>query len=189
MAIKNLVDEKFGSWVVIKFDGFGGSQPYWECRCICGKVKSVSGGSLLAGTSKSCGCQRRSRLTHGKTGTPEHKIWGSMHGRCTSKYHTSYDRYGARGVKVCKRWKSFENFLADMGERPTPEHQIERKDNTKDYAPDNCVWATAKEQARNRRSSKFIDYEGQRMTVAEAAERAGVHYVTFWKRLRKQGIV
>lgn len=105
----------------------------------------------------------------------EYSIWMNMRARCNNPRNTSYDRYGARGIRVCDRWESdFLNFLEDMGRRPSPDHSIDRHDNDGDYTPDNCRWATRKEQCRNRRSSKFIEFRGHSKTVAEWAELIGV---------------
>lgn len=115
----------------------------------------------------------------------EYSIWANMRGRCNNPNNTSYERYGARGIKVCDRWMAdFLNFLEDMGRRPSPSHSIDRIDNNKDYTPDNCKWSTVKEQCRNRRSSRFIEFHGETRTLAEWAERSGVALGTFHARLK-----
>jgi hypothetical protein len=109
-----------------------------------------------------------------------------MKARCYDPFHFSFERYGGRGITVCDRWRdSFENFFADMGKKPSPKHQLERKENMLSYSPENCIWATPSEQARNRRSSKYVLVNNIKMTIAEAAERAGVAYKLYWKHLRK----
>jgi hypothetical protein len=83
--------------------------------------------------------------------TREYAAWKAMNGRCNSPIHKAYPYYGGRGIFVCKRWKSFENFYADMGPKPSPKHSLERLNTNGPYTPSNCTWATAKEQIRNRR--------------------------------------
>lgn len=105
-----------------------------------------------------------------------------MVGRCRNPN----DRwYGARGIAVCERWLNPENFLADMGERPSLQHTIDRIDNTRGYEPGNCRWATKKEQSRNRASNHFLTIDGETLTVAEWAERYGLKYGTVQDRLRR----
>jgi len=104
----------------------------------------------------------------------ERRIWHNMKARCERADHDSFPLYGGRGIAVCARWQSFEAFLADMGPRPSSSHSIDRIDNDRGYEPGNCRWATPTEQGRNRRDNRLVTYSGREMTIAEAAELAGI---------------
>jgi len=145
------------------------------CRCTCGTLKEFKIEHIRSGHTKSCGCMRKEmveslRKTHGMTNSMAFKSWTSMKQRCLNPKMKYFDRYGGKGIKVCKRWlHSFENFLADMGKRPSIEHSLDRIDGTKGYSPDNCRWATPKEQAKNRKTT--VIYNGE--TASDASRRLG----------------
>jgi hypothetical protein len=118
---------------------------------------------------------------HGGTGTTEHDIWRAMIERCRNP---KFKDYAGRGISVCQRWlDSFEDFLADMGHRPSSGHSIERERNEENYEPGNCVWATAKQQGRNKRNNILVEYAGRTMVLSEAAEVAGINYKRAWWRI------
>jgi len=158
--------------------------------CDCGNEKEMVVSNVALGKSKSCGCLSvettgdRAR-THGMTGTPEYRTWRAIWNRCTNAKLERYPRYGGRGISVCDRWKSFENFYADMGKRPSAKHSIERDDVDGNYEPRNCRWATKKEQARNTSTNLFVEYRGERKCVSEWCEQTGIPYSTFIQRLRR----
>ena len=104
--------------------------------------------------------------------TPEHRAWAAMVSRCTSPSNVNYKDYGLRGSTVCSRWRKYENFLQDMGRRPFSAHSLERVNNEGPYCKKNCRWATAKEQANNRRSTHLLQYQGQLLSLQQVAERA-----------------
>ncbi len=155
----HIVGKRYGSLVVRavrRADGI----TWADCACDCGAAHTARAHTLKNGSSTSCGCVRlallrRRWLRHGKTQTPEFYVWRSMKQRCTNPKHRAFKNYGGRGIKVCDRWlNSFEAFLNDMGARPSPELQLDRVNNDGDYTPENCRWATASEQSRNRRTRR-----------------------------------
>lgn len=108
-----------------------------------------------------------------------------MIARCERPEVQSYKFYGARGIKVCPRWRaSYAHFLEDMGRRPSPKHSIDRIDPNGDYAPDNCRWATNSEQSRNKRNNRRLTIDGQSLTLIEWSERAGIRMGTLHRRLK-----
>lgn len=163
----------------------------WKCRCDCGEERIVFADNLGNGSSQSCGCLHRDNLvarstTHGMSDTGEFRSWSGMRSRCTLQTNENWDNYGGRGIRVCERWMdSFENFLADMGPRPTSKHTIERNNVNGDYEPGNCHWADRLEQTRNRRNTKTANYKGEEHHLADLAKLAKVSYRIFHGRLSR----
>lgn len=121
-----------------------------------------------------------------KSWTPEYGAWTNAKQRCANQRHPLFPLYGGRGVKVCSRWRhSFDNFLEDMGPRPSSKHSLDRIDVNGDYTPKNCRWATKKTQSNNRRDNHFLEFEGKRKTVAQWARRTGLQVETIRFRLRQ----
>lgn len=172
----DLTGRRFGRLIVLaNTHERRAGQLLWQVRCDCGTVKSVSGQNLRRGEIVSCGCYVRelakARMTrvntkHGKTYTPAWFTWSSMLSRCSNPESRSYPGYGGRGITVCARWSSFENFALDMGERPDG-MTIERIDNDKGYEPGNCRWATMTEQNRNKRDTRKLTFDGRTMSTAD----------------------
>lgn len=192
--LKDISGESFGSWTVVSFAGRVKNCSMWNCRCDCGTEAVVNGNSMIRGISKSCGCQKRVYSTHGytrgftrgKKHPAEYTAWVAMKGRCYNPSNNRYHLYGARGICVCERWRGkngFSNFLSDMGPRPSENHSIDRKDNDGNYEPGNCRWATDAEQASNQRRNMIVDWNGERLTVAEVARRTGIKAATLYQRI------
>jgi hypothetical protein len=133
-----------------------------------------------------CTGRSPSNKTHGLSRTALYAVWVTMKERCLNGARGDYKRYGGRGIRVCDRWlHSFEAFLADMGDRPSPRHSLDRKDPNGHYEPSNCRWATAVEQARNRRANQTITHGGETLTVAEWSERTGIKAPRLYWRLHR----
>ena len=177
----NLTGQKFGRLTAVKRVGSAeNGTAMWECSCECGAVVSVRSVVLTSGRSKSCGCLMKElasirMTTHGMSRTPTWYSWDSMIARCTRESHPAFAAYGGRGIKVCNRWReSFEDFLADMGERPEG-MTLDRKDGNKGYEPENCRWATATTQSNNRGDFNVtVVRDGKEITVRELAKDEGV---------------
>lgn len=176
----DLTGHAYGQLEVLERMPAGGRQARWQCRCDCGAETIVYASNLRSGHTRSCGCLHGER--HGQTETREWVVWSKMRNRCGNANDKDYVNYGGRGIRVCKRWQSFNVFFEDMGECPE-DHSIERIDNYEGYEPGNCRWATKKEQANNRRSSRWVEFNGDRKTLMQWAECVGIHCSTIARRL------
>lgn len=124
---------------------------------------------------------------HGLSYTETWNRWQYMIRRCEYKSATGYENYGQRGIRVCKRWYKFTNFLKDMGEIPTKQHSLERVNNNKGYSPSNCVWSTKRSQDRNRRNTQTYLYKGQQMILRDIAEIENINFSSLrWKVARSK---
>jgi hypothetical protein len=168
---------QFGRLTVVGLVGTNKDrQKVWLCKCSCGNFVEVRTNSLNMGRSKSCGCLQREwaatiadkhLTTHGQTGTRTYNSYQSMLARCYYPLAISYPNYGGRGITVCDRWReSFENFYADMGDRP-PRHSLDRIDSNKNYEPQNCRWATKRVQSNNCRTNHIIEIDGRKQSLME----------------------
>ena len=180
----------FGHWTVVGAVAIKEGNGRWKvrCRCRCGYVTDVVINTLIRRKSRSCGCIKKGAHPElgkyqGRSKTLEYTQWRQMISRCHNPEHHRYPLYGARGIKVCDRWR--ENFLAfsgDMGPRPDG-HTLDRIDNDGDYAPGNCRWATQKQQMNNTRANRLIEFNGTTRTMKQWAETVGMPYTVLARRI------
>ena len=177
-----------------------GQRTRWLCKCSCGKAKIVDAYALRSGHTQSCGCLHsevaatitgtRSK-THGETNTRLFRLWVSIKGRCYNRNSPSYNHYGGRGVGMCDEWKNsflkFKEWAVYSGydeKAPFGICTIERIDVNGNYCPENCKWATMKEQDNNKRNSLFLTFNGKTQTAAMWADEIGINRGTFYSRLK-----
>ena len=179
------VGDGFALLMVVELPFSAGRHGYrCRVRCVCGTERVVWVTHLRTERTRSCGkCLPRGPLTHDRSRTPEHRVWAKMKARCQNPTDTRFPYYGARGIRVCARWQSFEAFFADMGQRPDGRFSIDRIDNAKGYEPGNCRWTTHTEQMRNTRRTKFVTLGGERLSLPVACERTGLRYAVIQQRL------
>lgn len=186
MAMKrhDLAGRRFGRWTVIKHIKTD-THSRWLCRCDCGTERIKKGSVFLQHEpSRSCGCRA---ITHHRSNTSEYHVWEAMKARCLNKSHFKWGSYGGRGIKISKRWMSFNNFFTDMGERPSKNHQLDRINNNGPYAPSNCRWATRKTQQNNTRRNRFITANGLTLSTRQWSKKTGLGYETILQRINKYG--
>ena len=153
----DITGHRSGRLVAIRWSGKSNARGnrLWLCQCDCGNTNYITTVDQLRSKHvKSCGCDQFSGLSqyrHGGTHTHLYSVWCNMFARCTNPNNNSYKDYGGRGIKICKRWNDFANFLADVGQRPHPDLSFDRIDNDGNYEPGNVHWATKSEQMKNRR--------------------------------------
>lgn len=187
--VMDLTGQRFGRLTALSVVSADSKHVRWLCRCDCGNQSTPTANKLRGGRTVSCGCvrverARATKTTHGMSRRhPDYKTWTNIRARCECQTDQAYPDYGARGITLCSRWRDgeghltgFECFIADMGPRPTRQHSIERVDNNRGYEPANCIWATKKKQARNRRSNRIVEVSGEKMAVSEACDRLGLDF-------------
>lgn len=189
-----MVGQVFGRLTVLSPHGSdkNGNRLWW-CKCDCGNTKIVTNSHIKSGHTKSCGCfsrenGRKQLTTHGMVGTSTYRSWAGMKNRCTNNRDPHWERYGGRGITVCAEWlNSFEQFHADMGDKPDNSFEIDRIDNMKGYSKENCRWVSRKANCRNRRSNLIIEFNGAKRCLMEWSEILGIKYGTLKTRLHKLG--
>lgn len=186
---KDLSGLKFNKLTVVsKSDKISKNhQIYWNCVCECGTKKVIRRDHLTRLTIKSCGCighhapQTRPRHYHGKANTPEYTAWQDMKARCNNPF---FVHYHGKGITVCDRWKnSFEDFLADVGKKPSKTHSIGRKDNDGNYCPSNAGWETVYQQSNNTSRNRRFEFNGETLNIQQWATKTGMKHKTLSGRL------
>lgn len=190
----DLTGQKFTQLTALRRASSEYHEACWVCLCECGREVVVPGSSLRKGKRQRC-----YNSSHGiKPGRKPlgmrqdvykltYHSWTNMRERCLNPNHHRYKRYGGRGILICERWNDFNMFLADMGERPTIKHSIERNDSDGNYEPTNCRWATNKEQSRNTTRTIYAEYQGKRWKLIELCESLGIPYSNVLGRYRALG--
>lgn len=189
VALKDLTGQHFGKLFVVERAGSaGGRYAVWRCQCECGNVKDVSSVLLVHGKTKSCGCLsselKRAPKSHGMTGKRVYAIWCGMISRCRLTSRNNSQNYSLKGVQVCERWQSFENFLADMGE-PAADQTLDRIDADGNYEPGNCRWETVRGQRHNTSDAIHVKFRGEEKPLAVWAEEFGIKYHTAYARFKR----
>lgn len=186
--IIDLTGQSFGRLRVLGFVGCGKHrEARWLCVCECGSEYETSGNNLRKGHTRSCGCLHADVVAkHNACFSPEYRAWDAMKSRCRNPKNKHFAHYGGRGISICARWlSSFENFFADMGNRPSAKHSLDRIDNDGNYEPSNCRWATSTTQIRNRSNSVRLSVNGEYLTQAEMSERFGIPFSTLRARIAR----
>lgn len=197
----DLTGQRFGKLTVIEMVGMRRDRrATWKCQCDCGRETTVCGKELRNGDTKSCGClqketarkrMEKENTTHGYSKRNKvsrlYRIWGGMKERCNTPSATGYEIYGGRGIKVCPEWRdsfeAFQDWALANGYRD--DLTIERNDTDGDYCPENCRWATQKEQQNNRSNNRLLTHNGKTMTITQWAEATGLHRPTITRRLKR----
>lgn len=208
----DLTGQRFGKLTVESYAGKNNRRnALWNCSCVCGKPTIAIGSDLRSGHTKSCGCSRSEALisynkseekrartselnkkyksTHGMRYTRLYKEWRSMINRCTATRWRDYDNYGGRGITVCDEWMSsfeaFRDWALENGYRD--DLTLDRREVNGDYCPDNCRWITMAAQANNKRTSLYLEFNGERKTAKEWADELGLNYSTLYSRITTKG--
>lgn len=176
---KNMIGSRFNRLLVVRKSNRVGRNTYWDCICDCGAERTVSTSHLMLRHTQSCGCLQKEitkkRATkHGMYGTSIYKIWAGMISRCYTKSNPIYKYYGGRGVTVCDKWRAFDGFYADVGDRPEGKSLDRWPDMNGNYEPSNVRWATNTEQANNQKHTIFVEYDGEKISMRNLARKLGI---------------
>lgn len=188
----NLIGQVFGSLEVIERFPHKSKEIYWNCKCKCGTIKAIRGSHLKDGSTNSCGCEKfntniKRLTTHSQSYTRLYHIWVNIKYRCYNQHCNHYFRYGGRGISVCKEWiESYEIFeLWSLENGYTDILSLDRINNDGNYDPNNCRWATAREQGNNKSNNQYYEYDGLKLTLPEWANRYKINYGTLYKRIKE----
>jgi hypothetical protein len=175
------IKQKFAAWTVLELP----KKHMVLCQCDCGTVKPVNIYNLVHGRSTGCGCTAGYQSTHGLSKTPEYFIWATLKQQCNNKNSRSYPGYGGKGVKLCKRWEKFENFLADMGERPNKSFCLRQINPLGDFSPENCEWQKKPKGSAPIRGHKFLTFNGKTQSLSAWARELKITRNALGQRLSK----
>jgi hypothetical protein len=190
--IKDLTGQKFTRLTVLGLHETRAKKSYWHCVCECGNNLITRSDALTSGRARSCGCLHKEsasnvckarNTTHGKSRSRTYNIWCGIITRCTNQNTRYFKHYGGRGISICERWLTFENFLSDMGECPSG-LSIDRINVNGNYEPSNCRWADTKTQQRNTRKNRLLTHNNQTHCVSEWAEICGINQRVIKDRIR-----
>lgn len=191
---KDIEGQTFAELTVVAYAGSTKGRAKWYCVCSCGNIAIIGAGLLRSGHTKSCGCVKAKRFKElittqgGLSDSPEYKIWASMKARCYLPSDTNYYNYGAKGVTMDESWRcDFVAFLTHVGRRPSPDHSIDRINNTKGYFPGNVRWATRYQQNRNTRRNRMFTYQGRTLCLKDWAILFNMPRKTLSDRIDKHG--
>lgn len=191
------VGDRFGRWAVLskadtRHTPGGSAKQYWFCLCDCGTKREVQAPHLRSGRSESCGCHQRDvatalKTTHGGRDTLLYDVWTQMIQRCENPANKSYDRYGARGIKVCEAWRQFAAFQRDMAPTYQVGLTIDRRDNNGAYEPGNCRWVGNRTNCRNQERTVRVEWNGATVALADLADIYGIKQATAYGRFKVRG--
>ena len=188
----DLTGQKFGRLTVIERTRNNNNKVCWICRCECGNLKTVAGKDIKSGNTRSCGCikhesKHNPNYKHGLKNEPIYKVWRGIKNRCYNTASFAYSEYGGRGITVCAEWlhdfQAFYDWAITNGYKKGL--TIDRIDNNKGYAPDNCRWVTMRTQNNNKRNNHIVFYNGEKYTIAELAMKYGVDYDKLQQRISR----
>ncbi len=189
----DMTGKRFGKLTVIEKGTTKNKRIKWICKCDCGKTLEVDG-TLLRIRQRSCGCARKEHIKHGKTHSRLYAIWCDMKQRCLNPNEKTYFRYGGRGITICDEWRddfaSFERWAMQSGyDKKAPRGQctLDRVDVNGNYCPENCRWTTNKVQCNNKRSNRYLEFNGEKHTIAEWSDIMGINQSTISVRLSRYG--
>lgn len=189
-----IAGRQYGRLTALEEAGRKDGKILWRCFCSCGEEAWATACDIRRGTKKSCGCLKRERdrrwtRTHGMSKTPTYRSWQAMLARCTNPNNQDYADYGGRGIQVCDAWRSsFENFLADMGVKPSKAYTLDRVEVNGNYEKGNCRWITQAEQTMNTRRTRRLTHNGETRSLTEWARILGVCKNTMYNRLGRMTV-